>query len=79
MKYLLLIGLLLGVFWLLRQQRGRAKSKAAAPPARPSAVAPPTEIIECARCTVHLPRAEAVAGQRGLYCCAAHQREAEGG
>lgn len=76
MKYLLLIGLLLFVLWLLRQQRDRAK--ATPPPARPASM-PPTEIIECARCTVHLPRAEAVAGQRGHYCCPAHRQEAEGG
>ena len=78
MKYLLLIGIVLGVLWLLRQQRGQAGQGRRRPP-RPAEPPPPTEIVACTRCSVHLPRAEAVAGERGHYCSASHRQEAEGG
>jgi len=34
-------------------------------------------MVSCAHCGIHLPRDEAVAGTRGLYCSSAH-RSAEG-
>ncbi len=77
MKYLLIVGLALLVLWLLRRARTQVR-----PPDRPAPppVGAPTEIVACAHCGVHLPRADAVSGARGLpYCGAAHQREAEGG
>lgn len=77
MKYLLLIALVLGVLWLMRQARPKMRP----PKAHPRTdKAVPTEIVACARCGLHLPRSDALAGTRGLhYCSAAHQREAEGG
>lgn len=78
MKYLLLIGLALGVLWLLRRSRTRVPPSPPPPAPAPTVVA--TEIVACARCGLHLPRAEARDGARGLhYCSAAHQREAEDG
>jgi uncharacterized protein len=78
MKYLLLIGLVLGVLWVLRLQRGR-RDKAQNEHKDAPAAASPTEIVACGHCDMHLPRAEAVAGERGLYCSSTHRREAEGG
>lgn len=78
MKYLLLIGIVLGVLWLLRQQRGQT-GQARRPPSPAAPPASPTEIVACLHCSVHLPRAEAVAGERGHYCSASHRQEAEGG
>ena len=76
MKYLILIGLVLALLWLLRQARPKARKDA---PAQRPPTTSPTEIVACARCGLHLPRAEALAGRQGLhYCSAAHQREAEG-
>ena len=88
MKYLLLLPLVLLALWLVQRGRPRVRGEdpAQEPPARaaptdaPTASPVPTEIIECARCTVHLPRTDAVAGQRGrYYCCEAHRQDAEGG
>lgn len=79
MKYLVLLGVVLAVLWLLRQARKNARPEASTPPA----TAPkhePTEIVACARCGVHLPRDQALPGARGhSYCCAAHLQESEGG
>jgi len=76
MKYLLLLAIVLLVLWLLRQ-----KSAGRTPPVRrkPPPPAAAAEIVACTRCGLHLPRPEAVGGQRGLYCSAAHRQEAEGG
>lgn len=86
MKYLLLFPLVLFALWLLRRQRGRSRAQGRdqtqEQPARSTSnsMQSPTEIIECARCTVHLPRTDAVAGQHGLYyCCPAHRQDAESG
>ena len=85
MKYLLLLPLVLLALWLIQRQRGSHRVQGKDPtqnkpaPVPPTAAPPPTEIIECARCTVHLPRTDAVAGLHGLhYCCTAHRQDAEG-
>ncbi|MDP1968565.1 MAG: PP0621 family protein, partial [Burkholderiaceae bacterium] len=38
----------------------------------------PEDMVSCPVCALHLPRAEAVAGEKGLYCSADHRRQAEG-
>ncbi len=78
MKYLLLLAIVLLVLWLLRQKSaGRTPPAHRAPP--PAPPAPAAEMVACTHCGLHLPRPEAVGGQRGLYCSAAHRQEAEGG
>ena len=75
MKYLLVIVLALGVFWLWRVSRQRA----AAPPRRPASPTVSekeiTETVACGVCKVHLPRTEALIGRDGFYCSEAHRRE----
>ena len=72
MKYLLLIGVVLLLVWLLRARR-RVDSKPARPPAATGKPAP-EEMVSCSHCGVHLPRREAlVGGASGLYCSEAHR------
>jgi uncharacterized protein len=33
--------------------------------------------VACAHCGIHLPRAEAVSGQKGLYCSTEHRSAAQ--
>lgn len=73
MKYLLVLGLALGVFWLWRHNR-QAEQKAAERPT-PRRQLPAVEIVECAVCGVHLPKPEALSDTRGSYCCEAHRRQ----
>jgi uncharacterized protein len=81
MKYLLVTALVLVVFWLWRHNR-QAERKAAPSDgaSRPDRAAQKsaqiTEVVACSVCQVHLPRAEAVAGRKGLYCSEAHRRQA---
>lgn len=68
MKILLLILVLLAVYWVFRGRRQDA------PPASAPAPAGGEDMVACAHCRLHLPRAEAVAGRDGrFYCCDAHR------
>ncbi|WP_411878001.1 PP0621 family protein [Polaromonas sp. YR568] len=79
MKYLLVMGLVLVVFWVWRNkreaERDAAAPRAPAPPQRETAV---TEMVACDVCGVHLPKSEALIGGRGIYCSDAHRRQAGG-
>jgi len=76
MKYLLLLAVIAVALMLWRSGRraqapGQAQRKA--PPAGAQ------DMVKCARCPVHLPRGEALAGRDGLlYCSTEHRRLSEG-
>ena len=78
MKYLLVFALVLVAFWIWRNNREAERDAAAprqpAPPQREPAV---TEMVACDVCHVHLPKSEALIGNRGIYCSDAHRRQAE--
>lgn len=74
MKYALIFGLLLVVFWLWRNNQKRAVRAPGGANAERGRV---TEVVACSVCSVHLPRAEALAGKGGLYCCDEHLQQAD--
>jgi uncharacterized protein len=80
MKYLIVLVVVLVGVWFWRNNR---RTEMRAKPSRPAAppVAGPhqqaTEVVACTFCSLHLPRTEALPGNRGLYCSDAHRREAE--
>lgn len=80
MKYLLVMGLVLVVFWIWRHNRETERGEAA--PARQPAPQKPgpaiTEVVACEVCGVHLPKTEALIGSKGIYCSDAHRRQAGG-
>ncbi len=75
MKFLLLSLVALFVIWALK--RGRKTPPPEQKP--PSATAPesPAEMVSCVHCSLHLPQAEAVSGQKGLYCSTEHRAAAQ--
>ena len=78
MKYVVLFAVLLVVYLVWRASQRRAESR---PPGEPAsrAAAPAQDMVECPVCSVHLPRADAVAGPSGrLYCSTEHRRLAGG-
>ena len=80
MKYLLVIALVLGVFWVWRNKR-RDEARGAQPPKAAKPTGLPriaTEMVACGVCQIHLPRSEALPGPGGLYCSAAHRQQAGG-
>ena len=77
MKYLLLILLLALVVFMLGVKRARppVAKKGAEPPAE----LPPQDMVSCAQCGLHLPQGEALPGQGGVFCSAAHRQAFEAG
>lgn len=75
MKYLLLLALLVVAYLLWRNARVRERGhRAAAPPPSPPAAGGPQDMVRCPVCSVHLPRADAIAGPDGtLYCSQEHR------
>ena len=67
MKAVLLIFVILLGVWLWRSSR----------PTRPRQPKdddkpPPLDMVSCAFCSIHLPAAEGIKGNNGVYCSAAH-------
>lgn len=74
MKYLLLLLLLGGLFFVLGAKRGRPRepeSRTPSPPAQPQAM------LRCAECGMHLPADETLPGKGGVFCSAAHRASFE--
>jgi uncharacterized protein len=78
MKFLLLIAVLFIAYALWRNSRVRDDRESRSQ--RPQGPAGgPQEMVSCPVCGVHLPRSEAVPGQRGiLYCSNDHRLRAGG-
>jgi len=74
MKFLVLLVILFGAWLVWRHQR-RGEAGSARPPAPPHKPAgQPQDMVRCARCGLHLPCSEALAGPDGQpYCCTEHR------
>ena len=69
MKFLLLLFAVFALLWLLRRTvRNKLPPRADAPPA-----VVPHEMVACAMCGLHLPRAEALPGRGGVFCGEEHR------
>jgi len=80
MKYFLVFLLVFAVFWLWSHNR-RIEKKQTDDARRPHPAGPKTaltEIVACDVCQVHLPRSDALIGNKGVYCSDAHRRQAGG-
>ncbi len=71
MKYLILLVMVLGGIWWIRQQRPQHKNN---PKDKPTG---PQTMVTCAHCGAHLPSSDAVAGQQAVYCSEAHRLQKE--
>lgn len=74
MKFLLTLGIIVfALLWWFGKGRPRPSNRAA-PPAPPPPPAPQA-MLACARCGVHLPRAEVFFDDQGrVFCGAEHRR-----
>ena len=73
-RLLILIAIVIAAVWLVRRALagGRKGEVARKPPVE-------GELVSCARCGVHLPRAEARLQGERLYCSEEHARLGPGG
>lgn len=79
MKYLLVMALALGIFWLWRHNRQAEKEEKNAAKRRAAVQKlPPVDIVACAVCGVHLPKTDALCAVDAFYCCEVHRRQAGG-
>ena len=69
MKLLLLLFAVFALLWLLR----RTMRSKLPPRAEPPPMNLPQEMVACAVCGLHLPRAEALPGRGGVFCGEAHR------
>ena len=78
MKYLLVLAVVLIGFYVWRSSReGRVPPAAPPRPGKPPGATASIEMVQCARCGIHCPSTDAIAGKQGVYCTAQHRREAE--
>jgi uncharacterized protein len=71
MKYLLLLLIAMAGIWWIRQQRRPHRSSS-------EKSSGPQTMVACTECGVHVPQADLVQGQQGLYCSEAHRQRHEG-
>jgi uncharacterized protein len=78
MKYVVVVGLILLVFWAWRSSRkNRVNDKSSHQAASSNQQIKATQIVACKVCGLHLPHTDAVAGKQGLYCSIAHRQQAD--
>lgn len=82
MKYLLVllvVAVAIHIWRRNRRARMAARAQGDGRPGRPGrTIAPPQDMVACATCGLHLPRADALASPtaRGQYFCCAEHRDA---
>jgi uncharacterized protein len=78
MKWLLILLVVLGGLWWLRQQRLGSTSRPSRPrPKQDEASSSPQAMTRCLHCGLHLPREDATVGTLGDYCSTAHRQQHE--
>ncbi|GGH53567.1 hypothetical protein GCM10010975_09330 [Comamonas phosphati] len=81
MKYLLVLLVIVVAANIWRHKRGARMGADAQASTRPGrSIAPPQDMVACAACGLHLPRADALSSStaRGRYFCCAEHRDASG-
>jgi len=77
MKWLLVLLVVLGGLWWLRQSRRGRETTGQTPSTKSSAASPPQAMTRCLHCGVHLPLNDATHGTQGAYCSPAHRQQHE--
>lgn len=72
MKYLVLLIVLVVAIGIWRSRRDKDGAEAPVRPASPSPGGP-QDILACAHCGVHIPKAEALMLGSQAYCCPEHR------
>ena len=75
MKLLLVLAVIVIGVWMWRTGRQDSVSRQQAKP--PAAPTGPQEMVSCQFCDLHIPKADAVVGRKGLYCGPEHLQRAE--
>jgi len=79
MRFVVLILLLVLAVWLIRRALAASRNKENREGARGQASSAGGDLVRCARCGVHLPRAEALLAGGDTFCGEEHARLGTGG
>ena len=71
MKYLVLLGVIVGFIWWIKLNRAPASSDPR------SSASPPQHMVACLHCGVHLPQDDALQTRNGFYCSPEHRARQE--
>lgn len=74
MKYLFWLVLIVLLWWAFKRTRPSASAR---PHDSAQDGAVPQDMARCAHCGIHLPRDEAVRGEKGDYCSTEHRAAAQ--
>lgn len=74
MKYLLLLAIVLGVWWLSRAARARLAGGKGTRGRQAATPVGHEDLPACAECGVYLPRSEALPGSGRVFCGEAHRQ-----
>lgn len=74
MRALSFLVVALAGLWLWRSLSSTSKKN---DPDRSTPEIEPVAMVQCQRCGVHLPAAEAITGKQGSYCSRAHLQQSE--
>lgn len=66
MKYLLLLGIIMGVIWWLKLSRNVGTTQQ-------DDANEPQVMVRCLHCGLHIPNDEALHAQTGIYCSKEHR------
>lgn len=79
-RLLVLVAIVVALAWLLRRALARVERGRGKEGANPSAAGAdaPGDLVRCAHCGVHLPRAEARESAGALYCSDDHAARGPG-
>lgn len=72
MKVLFWLVLIALVWWAFKRTRPSSSASSST-----QAQEAPQDMARCAHCGIHLPRDEAVRGEKGDYCCTDHRAAAQ--
>jgi uncharacterized protein len=71
MKYLLILGIVMGLIWWFKRGRSSVNSSSATKVL-------PEPMVRCLHCDLHLPSPDAVHTDKGAYCSLEHRDLQEG-
>jgi uncharacterized protein len=71
MRYLILLGIVLGVIWWIKLNRATSQRQ------QDDNETQPQNMVRCAHCGLHLPENEAIHSRNAVYCSDAHRALAE--
>lgn len=73
----ILLAIIAAIWFFKASRRGADSARKSVPKNTENPQVPALDMVRCNFCEVHLPRPDAIEGEKGIYCSLEHQRRAE--